>query len=308
VFLLATPPGDGRCVRGDIAYLDGERITQGSLTTLRRIEGATGMHLGPETALVTALERRGVVAVALRAGIRIAEGEAFDQLEYMKVESLRPRRLQRALDVAGERAYVRWVVVPLITERALHDVHRADLRSAGQARARYLLGRALQLGGSLQAFAGEGIEYITFPLSVQQPEIHAPPALRLDYEREIETWIATGRVGRRPKKPQHPIEEIPGLGIGDRGYVADMVALAKTLEDGALHRRPILDDETWLVMRRLRYVHGVYQMEGLKISPPDFQMWMKPRYGELDKAICAAQPMEAARRVAPGHPLMEWMK
>jgi len=266
------------------------------------------MHLGSETTLVTALERRGSVAVAMRAGVRIAEGDAFERLEYMKVESLRPRRLRAALDVAGERAYVRWVVMPLLAEHALHDVYRADLRDAGQARARYLLGQALERGGALKAFASDGVEYITFPLSAEKPVIHAPPALQLDYERDMETWIATGKVGHPPKKPRHRIEEIPGLGLGERGYVADMLALAKTLDDGALYRRPILDDETWLVMRRLRYFDGVYEMEGLKISPPDFQMWMKPRYGELEKTICAAQPVEAARRMAPGHSLMEWMK
>ena len=192
VLLLATPPGDGRCVRGDIVHLDGERITQESLTRLRRIESATGMHLGSETTLVTALERRGSVAVAMRAGVRIAEGDAFERLEYMKVESLRPRRLRAALDVAGERAYVRWVLMPLLSEHALHDVYRADLRGAGQARARYLLGQALARGDSLKAFASEGVEYITFPLSAEKPVIHAPPALQLDYERDMETWFATG--------------------------------------------------------------------------------------------------------------------
>ena len=56
--LLLAAPGQDRCARDDIAYLDGERVTEASLTTLRQIEGATGMRLASDTALVTALERR----------------------------------------------------------------------------------------------------------------------------------------------------------------------------------------------------------------------------------------------------------
>ena len=306
--LFATSPALGRCVRGDLAYLDGERVTQESVKTLIRLEGATGMHLTSTTGLVTALERRGLVAVAQRAGVLLPEGEAFEALEYMKVESLRPHRLQRALKVAGERAYVYWVVQPLIAERELQKVYRTDLRTAGEARARYVLSQAMKNEVPLRDLADDGLQYTSFSLSEVRPVIHAPPALRIEYERDMEKWRAGGKKGPAPRKPQHPIEEIPGLGIGVKGYVKDMLALAKRLKDGEFHRRPILDDETWLIMRRVRFDDGIFHMEGLKISPPNFQMWIRPRYGELDKSICGAQAMKAARGTAPGHPLMEWMK
>ena len=266
------------------------------------------MHLNDSTGLVTALERRGMVAVAHRSGVTFSEGDAFDALEYMKVDSLRPRRLQRALSAAGERAYVYWVVEPLIAGRELQKVYRTDLRMAGEARARFVLGQAMKSDAPLRSFAESGLNYVQFSLSAHRSVIHAPPALRIDYERELEKWIAGGKKGRAPKKPQHPIEEIPGLGFGPKGYVRDMLALTKPLADGENHRRPILDDESWLIMRRVRYEDGVFHMEGLKISPPDFQMWMRPRYGQLDRTICERQAMDAARGMAPGHPLMEWMK
>ena len=85
------------CQSGDIFRLDGDVTRDGDLAVFTQIEGMLGLKHSLGSSLITAIEKRGKVAVARRLGLLIMEHELRSSFEQHIQAARKPQKMARVL-------------------------------------------------------------------------------------------------------------------------------------------------------------------------------------------------------------------
>ena len=122
---------------------------------------------------------------------------------------------------------------------------------------------------------------------------HFGKGMREDYLERLERF-RVGKAVAKPSFPSPPIEEVEGLGLGDRGYVAKLSRLMFDVADGEWIPHVLRDRHQWMVLRRLSAQDQVHRGDGIRVLIPNFHDWLVP-YRELEITVCSHEMLKAVR-------------
>ncbi len=308
--LVLCLPVQAACGPGGEPYATVDSVEIGSrdVRELRRIEMLTGLELPGVHALLMAMERETTVALMRRRGAEPSRAELKARLGLMREGSRDKEALARAVKEAGEQAYLRWVVAPLLAQEWLRDHHERHRIESETPNARRMLEAARKAPTDFAGIAkARRVEHLRFELWPQDPVAHLPPGMRMGYEDSLRDH-ARGFRTDKPLPPTPPIDYIKGLGSYPRGRVMQLTNLVDPLPDGALVASFLYDGNEFLVLRRVAALRGGFAVEALRSRLTDFGGWLAGQYAEVSLRLCSPEHLAAVRKSAPQHVLVEHLK
>ncbi len=298
------------CGADDVFRVDGDTVTKTDIRLFQKLESKTGLRHTVTSATLGALERRGQVAVAKRLGLAVTQATAHARMKTHLEKVADPRKIGTVIKAIGRDAYRRWFMQPKIAETDLRAYYLREIPRWGRKRAIVLLKRILTGQVSVEALrtqAAPGILYARFRLMPRDIIHHYAKGQRDDYLERLEAY-RSGRSKIRPATPQSAVEDVPGLGYGNRGYVAQMAEVLASLKDGEWSRDVVRDQHQWLLLRRLAHQDHVFEGDGFRIPIIEFHNWLVSRYGELEIKLCSPDFLPKARQLAPKNPFVELLQ
>lgn len=290
--------------------MDGYKITDHGLSALKTIETLTGLNHSNVTGFLTMLERRAMLAIALRSGIEMGEAEFRAALDEQQRTTDKPGKLAAVFRQVGETNYREWLVAPQYAEKQLTDYYDRELDARARKRAEALLRVVSRSNTDAEKVAeksGGQVRYARFRLSPHDILLHYGEGIRLDYLDRLSRF-ERGLEKERPPLPKSPVEHVHGLGYGEPGYVKRLAAIFRGLDNGEWSRNVIRDRRQWMIIRRLSRNGSVYEGEGLRVFIPEFHEWLVSRYRELEIKICSNHLLDEARRIAPTNAFVEMLR
>ncbi len=289
--------------------VDGVSISARDVEALRVVESSTGQPMPRTIALVAAIDHASRVAVAKRAGFEMAPGVVQARFKRMKEESQKKMALADAIRRAGEAAYLRWRVEPVVAEDWLAGVWKTTVEADGERRVTDALTAALAAPDTFASIAQKtGGKHVGFSLHLDYPAAHLPTGSRIGYESDLADYNR-GERAERPEFPYSDLDVIDGIGLVPKGYIEEVATkIIAPLADGAVWPKPIYDGETWSVVRR-RAVRGeTYTAEAIRFTRPALAEWINTRRRDLAYEVCDADAVREAVHTTPDHPLWELLK
>ncbi len=305
--LLLVSGGGTSCVDNAVAMVDGTPISDADVRLVQKLESLTGLKIKQPDAFLTAIEKRALVALARRQGAVATHSVLSDQLEESISNNPRQEKLQRIIRTVGKQAYLEWSLEPELSEAHLQDHYRMEADRVARDRATRLLRMLIAGRTQLQTIfetPQQDLQYSRFTLTPRDMLNHFGKGMREDYLERLERF-RDGLAVAKPNFPAPPIEEVEGLGLGDRGYVRKLAKAMDTVADGQWIPNVLRDRHQWMVLRRVSAADSVYRGDGIRVHIPNFHDWLVFRYTELKFEVCSNQMMEAVRAHSPGNSFVE---
>lgn len=289
--------------------VDGVNVTARDVAALRVIEGSTGRPLSRAVALTAAIDHTSRVGVAVRAGYTTIPEVVRSRLTQMREESHDKVALGDAIRRAGEAAYVRWRVEPVVAEEWLEGVWHTTVVAEGERRVTDALNAALRAPDAFVAIARRtGGRHVVFDLHLDDPLAHVPTGPRVGYESDLADYNR-GERKERPEFPYSDMDEIAGIGLVPKGYVKEIATkVLVPLADGAVWPKPVYDGTTWAVIRRRAARGRTYRAEAIRFAKPALAEWIHIRRKDLSYEVCDPGAVREAVLETPSHPLWELVK
>jgi len=274
------------------------------------LESLTGLHIQEPDAVLSAIEKRAVIALARREGAVATESVLNDQLEESVFHNPRKDKLRAIIRTVGKREYIRWSLEPELSEAHLQSHYRTEADRLAKDRATRLLRMLLDGRTNLRTVfqkPSQDLQYARFSLSPRDMLNHFGRGMREDYLERLERY-RSGQAIAKPKFPSPPVEEVDGLGLGDRGYVAKLAKIMASVADQQWVPNVLRDRNQWMVLRRLSAEDAVYRGEGIRVLIPNFHDWLVFRYRELKIEVCSQHTLKSIRAHSPGNPFVELLQ